>query len=87
MFIYYELQGTQLLHKGMFDTNGFWVKYGVDRDDVTHELTNFKLWSHFSFTYESTDKSYTDKVFNGLLRALSGSNWEHPSIGYIKLID
>ena len=87
MFITYELQGTQLLHKGVFDTNGFWVKYGVDRDDVTQELTTFKLWSHFSFTYESSDKASADKVFEGLVKALSGIDWEYPGIGYIKVID
>lgn len=87
MLIEYELQGTQLLHKGIFDTNGLWIKYGVDVDDVTQEITTYKLWSHFSFTYETTDKSQIDAVFKGLINALSGLDWSYPTIGHIKTID
>jgi len=86
MLLEFELQGTQLLHKGVFDTNGFWVKYGVDLDDVTSEITNYKLWSYFSFTFESKDKGKADTVFKGLVSALSGIDWIYPGIGFIKEI-
>jgi hypothetical protein len=87
MLIEFELQGSQLLHKGIFDTHGFWVKYGVDRDDVTQEITTYKIWSHFSFTYETIDKTCADRVFKGLADALSGVDWKYPSIGYMKVLD
>ncbi|MBX4188467.1 MAG: hypothetical protein KW793_05065 [Candidatus Doudnabacteria bacterium] len=86
MLLEFELQGTQLLHKGVFDTNGFWVKYGVDLDDVTEEVTNYKLWSYFSFTFESQDKIKADTVFKGLVSALSGNDWHYPGIGHIREI-
>lgn len=86
MLLEFELQGTQLLHKGVFDTNGFWVKYGVDLDDVTLEVTSYKLWSYFSFTFECQEKSKADTVFNGLVSALSGIDFQYPGIGFIKEI-
>lgn len=85
MLVEYELQGSQLLHKGVFDTNGFWVKYGIDTDDVTGEATCYKLWSHFSFTYESVCKADVDEVFKGLVSALSGYDYSN-RVGYIREI-
>lgn len=84
MILEYELQGSQLLHKGIFDTNGFWVKYDRDVDDLTQEPLCHKLWSHFSFTYETTSYSRVNDVYDGLISALGGIDWKMPGVGFIR---
>jgi len=88
MIIQFDLRGSVARHKGIFDTTGFWVKYGIDCDDVTKEVTAFKLWSHFSFTYESRDSDKTDAVLNALAGIIDGThwNWEDPEIGFLKVL-
>lgn len=86
MFIEFELKGTQLLHKGIFETTGFWVKFDAEICDISKEPLSYKIYSHFSFTFEHKDLDIADKVFNGLALALSGKVWEDPAVGFIKPI-
>lgn len=86
MIIEYSLIGSIDNHKGVFDTEGFWVKCGVDRDDITKEVTTYKIWSHFSFTYESKDKDKANSVYQGLIQVLQGANWYRDGIGEIRII-
>jgi hypothetical protein len=74
MIIEYELQGDQLLHKGIFETTGFWVKYGEDRDDATNEIMTYKLWSNLHFSFETSDVRKFNAVYEGLLLVLSKQN-------------
>ncbi len=86
MLIEYELQGTKEFHKGIFDTTGFWVRCGEEKDDVTGEVTSAKIWSHFSFTFESESISYAQAVYKGLLHVLAeAGDFEHPC-GFIRQV-
>lgn len=96
MIIEYELQGSKILHKGLFDTNGFWVRFEEEREIIQEssgkstfgQVDGYKIYSHFSFTFEHTDKEIAKSVFNGLCLALSGADWESKEgIGFIKSID
>jgi hypothetical protein len=72
MIIEYELQGTQELHKGVLDTQGFWIKCGVERCDITYKVQAYKIWSHFAFTYETTCFETFERVWFALMRVLEG---------------
>lgn len=86
MFIEFELKGSQLLHKGIFETTGFWVKFDAERCDITKEALSYKIYSHFSFTFEHQDFDISRKVFNGLALALRGEMWEDTAVGFIRPI-
>jgi hypothetical protein len=88
MILEYELQGSQLLHKGLFDTNGFWVKFDTERCDLNEEVQSYKIYSHFSFTFEHKEEAVARDVFNGLCMALSGMDWRSVmGTGYIRKIN
>lgn len=84
MIIEFELQGSKCLHKGIFDTQGFWVKFepdfeekkgGWDEDGRTVNLPNgYKIFSHFSFSFYHTDKEVCDLVYFRLISVLRGAN-------------
>lgn len=84
MIIEFELVGSQMLHKGVFDATGFWAKFDVEQCDVTKEVLSYKIYSHFSFTFEHVDKSVALNVFDGLVGALSGVDFEYSNIGFIR---
>lgn len=86
MIIEFELKGAQMLHKGIFETTGFWVKYGEEEDDETGVISSYKLWSHFSFTYETNNKEDFKKVYGALQLALMGSSQMIQDIGYIRIL-
>lgn len=85
MLIEYELQGDTCLHKGIFDTYGFWVKCDADRCDVTGEIQTYKIYSHFSFTYETKDSLKFHQVWKALSLVLeAGSMAAVDGVGYIR---
>lgn len=92
MIIEYELQGSKCLHKGIFDTTGFWVQYSEDtnREDlyVPGCINGYKIFSCFSFSYYHTDKTIVDLVYSKLLSVLRGSNGiEMEGIGFIRKLN
>lgn len=97
MIIEFELEGSKCLHKGIFDTTGFWVKYSEDRDRedldvdgnyIPSSINGYKIFSHFSFSYYHTDKTIVDLVYSKLLSVLRGSNGiEMEGIGFIRKLN
>jgi len=91
MIIEYELNGSQLTHKGIFDTHGFWVRFEPMRCDINREIQSYNIYGHFSFTYETKSQEDALKVFNGLLEILqeghnNSNSWHDARLGYIKVI-
>lgn len=84
MLIEFELQGSKLLHKGIFDTNGFWVKFDSDYCDISKVVVTYKIYSHFSFTFEHVEEHIAKEVYKGLCNALSGIDFQYPSVGFIR---
>ena len=84
MIIEFELQGSQILHKGVFDSTGFWAKFDSDYCDITKEITTYKIYSHFSFSFEHTEERIAKHVFKGLCDALSGCDFVLDSVGFIR---
>jgi hypothetical protein len=81
MIIEFELQGSKCLHKGIFDTHGFWVKYDEEGEHGLDEAGNpvwrcdgYKIFSHCSFAFYHTEKAISDLVWARLLSVLRGSN-------------
>jgi hypothetical protein len=96
MIIEFELQGSKMLHKGIFDTSGLWVKYepeienGVVKEDGSFEweILGWKLYSHFSFTFYHTDKETVDLVYSRLISVLRGANSvEIEDVGYFRKVN
>jgi len=96
MIIEFELQGSKCLHKGIFDTTGFWVKneveyIGADVDDegnIEWVAVGYKLYSHFSFAFYHEDKEVFDEVYNVLIGVLRGSSGRDiDGIGYIRKLN
>lgn len=86
MLIEYHLQGSTMIHKGVFDTTGFWARVGVEQDDITKETYLYKIWSHFSFTFEHRDILVVDEVWNALLDALRGKKSTIKGVGAFRPI-
>lgn len=87
MLVEYELQGSTMLHKGLFDTTGFWAKFDADYCDITKEAQTYKIYSHFSFTFEHKDEALARHVFDGIISALVGNDWYCAGIGFIRTIN
>lgn len=88
MIIEYELQGSQLLHKGIFDTRGFWARFETEYCDITKEALSYKIYSHFSFTFEHKDKKIANQVFAGLCDAISEDReFILVGVGFISRLD
>ncbi len=99
MIIEFELQGSKCLHKGIFDTTGFWVKYEEEfetipvfnKEDGTFisckTITGYKIFSHFSFSFFHEEKITTQFVYCKLMQVLSGlDGGEIEGIGFIRRI-
>ena len=86
MLIEYELQGSFGEHKGLFDTNGFWVRFEEDKELESGFIYGYKIYSHCSFSYFNKDKYKTQTVYRGLINTLAGVDFLHPDLGYIKEI-
>lgn len=94
MIIEFELQGSNRLFKGLFDTYGLWVKFEEEGEYVPDDngnpifkLDGYKIYSHFSFAYYHTDKSVCDLVYSGLIRVLRGaSSVDIEGIGYLRKV-
>lgn len=86
MIIEFELQGSQLLHKGLFDTTGFWAKFDVDKCDITGESQSYKIYSHFSFSFEHVDRKTALEVYQALVNAISGIDSLIFNVGYFREI-
>ena len=84
MIIEFELKGSKILHKGVFDTTGFWVKFDYDYCDISRDVMTYKIYSHFSFTFEHDDETIAKSVFNGLCKALAGYDFVLNEIGFIR---
>ena len=82
MLIEFELNGSKCLHKGIFDTNGFWVRFEPEMDG--EHVDGYKLFSHFSFAFYHEESTIARDVFDGLCLALTGANWEKEGIGFIR---
>lgn len=95
MIIEFELQGSKMLHKGLFDTNGLWVKYeeeGEHRFDnsgnAVWHCDGYKIFSHISFSFYHTDKSATDLVYGKLVSVLRGAmSADIEGFGYIRRLN
>ena len=86
MIVEFELQGSRALHKGIFDTDGFWVKFEAELDK--EKVVGHKIYSHFSFAYFNEDKDKVDLVYARLISVLRGSNnVEMEGIGYFRKIN
>lgn len=93
MIIEFELQGSKCLHKGIFDTTGFWVTYEVEVDERLlagdpDTVTGYKIFSHFSFSYYHTDKAVCDLVYSRLISVLRGANSvDIDGVGYFRKVN
>lgn len=101
MIIEFELQGSKCLHKGAFDTTGFWVKYEPELDgDIVRnnkdqifgayvdKIVGYKIFSHFSFAFYHEEKVLVDSVYTVLMGCLRGSPGKDiPGVGFIKKLN
>jgi hypothetical protein len=96
MIIEFELQGSKMLHKGIFDTTGFWAKYEPEIENVVikddgsfeWEILGYKIYSHFSFTFYHADKEVVDLVYSKLISVLRGAmGADIEGIGYIRRLN
>lgn len=94
MIIEYELQGSRCLHKGIFDTTGFWVRYETQTEENSNGsefVTGYKLYSHFSFSFFHEEKEIVDIVYQELINAIQYYDYDFvfnlENVGYIKKLD
>jgi hypothetical protein len=99
MIIEFELQGSRSLHKGIFDTDGFWVKYEAETESVSAEageatinlaweIVGYKLYSHFSFAFFHEKKEVVDLVYSRLISVLRGANSvDIENVGYFRKVN
>lgn len=92
MLIEFELQGSKCLHKGVFDTTGFWCKYEPEEEEIPMTTANFtsgyKIYSHFSFAFFHEDAAVAYLVYSKLISVLRGSQGaEIDDIGYIRRLN
>ncbi len=95
MIVEFELQGSRTLHKGIFDTTGFWVKYEEEGEHVLNDagepvwrIDGYKIFSHFSFSYFHHDKSVCDLVYSRLISVLRGANSvDIDGVGYFRKVN
>lgn len=96
MIIEFELQGSKMLHKGIFETTGFWVKYEeeISEGNARHDssidwvVDGYKIFSHFSFSFYHTDKEIVDLVYSKLISVMRGAmSVDIDGIGYIRKLN
>ena len=94
MIIEFELQGSRCLHKGLFETTGFWVKFEPEVEGDAHSgaiknILGYKIYSHFSFSFYHEDYEVAHEVYRALC-SICGEPWGQvrpvriKDIGYIK---
>lgn len=83
MFIEFELKGSKALHKGVFDTTGFWARFEPQQEEG-FEPEGWKIYSHFSFSFYHEDFSKASMVYEALVNALNGFDWVTHEIGFIR---
>lgn len=91
MIIEYELNGSKQVHRGMFETTGFWLRIEnmADRpmplDGVKQE--GYVLCNHGSFGFFHDSKEAVDEVLRAILQAMvDGYQWHHATLGVIREI-
>jgi len=90
MIIEYELNGSKQVHRGMFETTGFWLRIEnmADRpmplDGVKQE--GFVLCNHGSFGFYHESEEAAESVLKAILGAIECANysWEHPDLGWVR---
>lgn len=88
MIIEYDLQGSKMLHKGIFDTAGIWVKYEAEQEPGFTEIDGWKIYSNFSFAFYHRDRVIVDEVYNVLVGCLRGSQGKDiENLGYIRKLN
>lgn len=88
MIIEYELQGSIMLHKGIFDTAGIWVKYEPVGEADLPEIEGWKIYSNFSFAFYHIDRVIVEDVYNVLIGCLRGSQGrEINQVGYLRKLN
>lgn len=89
MIIEFELQGSTMLHKGIFETTGFWIKYEPHGETFENsEIEGWKLYSHISFCFYHKDRVVVDEVYNVLIGCLRGSQGRDiPNVGFIRKLN
>lgn len=89
MIIEFELLGSKCLHKGMFDTTGFWLKYEPEYEEAgSINIVGYKLYSHFSFAFYHEDKDVVDLVMTRLAGVFRGAiGHEIEGVGYIRRLN
>lgn len=87
MIIEYELQGSKCLHKGIFETTGFWLRNEPHGEDLSNP-EGWKLYSHSSFAFYHENKEIFDLVYARLISVLRGSaSVEIENIGYFRKLN
>lgn len=95
MIIEFELQGSKMLHKGIFETTGLWVKYQEegefvidDEGGATWYCDGYKIFSQFSFEFYHCDKPAADIVYSKLVSVLRGAmSVDIEGFGYIRRLN
>lgn len=77
MIIEYELQGSTQLHKGVFDTTGFWARFEPEYCDSelksldgSRPIEGYKILSYSGFAFYHADKEIVLRVWNELIKCL-----------------
>lgn len=93
MIIEFQLQGSKMLHKGLFDTDGVWIKFEAQYCDEynignPNAIDGYKIYSNFSFAFYHTDKAICDLVYSKLVSVLRGSvAADIEDVGYIRKLN
>ena len=95
MIIEYDLEGSKMLHKGIFETTGFWVRFEEEGEHVldsdgnpTWRVDGYKIYGHSTFAFYHTDKEKAVEVYNRLLSVLRGaSNVDIENVGYFRKLN
>jgi len=97
MIIEFELQGSKCLHKGIFDTQGFWVKYESEQEHIECSnglmipdpvIDGWKIYSHCSFCFYHEDKEVVDLVYSKLISVMRGAlGADIEGVGHIRRLN
>ena len=87
MIIEFDLQGSISVHRGIFETTGFWVRFEEESETINDKkyVSGYKLYNNGSFSFYHTDKKTVDRVALAL-RAILGKkslNENIKDVGYI----
>ena len=73
MIIEFKLQGSKCLHRGIFDTHGFWVRFEPHGEEGLAP-EGWKLYSHCSFSFYHENADIVEEVYARLISVLRGAN-------------